>query len=196
MARPPRRPPPQPRPSQTVVALRPDADEAGVAAADDDGYAAVIEALVDELATALEAGGVLDPQDRAALRGQVELALRQQQGDASAEATPDAARAEWRETVEGLRRSEVLTEDDASALLRQLDGVLTPERDRDVARALEFGRRVREQGQDQALAWLKAQDQAGDDDDDAVAVVHAPPASLATSIVNSRSRRLRGPPRR
>lgn len=198
MARPPRRQPaPVQSPSQsTVVALR-EADagkQAGSAAASHDGLDQVTESLAQELATALEDGGGLTWEDRAALQQQVELALREQAGPTGADAQ---GRPEWLETIEGLRQNGILTDEDANALVRQLDAILSPSRNKDVSLALEFGRRFAQDGQDQALAWFKAQLAAGDaTSTSAGAKPSEPPATLASAIVNSKSRRLRGPPRR
>lgn len=205
MARPPRRPIARnPSPATAVAArLRP-VEDAEAASSAQDGRSEldlIADGLVEELATALEEGGVLDANDRAALRSQVEAVLREQvDATASGHASPVASgRSEWIETIEGLRKNGVLTEDDANALVRQLDTILSPAQNKDVELAVEFGRRFQEEGQERALAWFKAQLSAIPEEGAAVGSAgnpSDPPLALATAIVNSKSRRVRGPPRR
>lgn len=207
MARPPRRQPARnPSPSSAgVVPLRPVArDDADQAAAPQDELDRIADSLVEELAATLEEGGVLGADDRAALREQVELALRQQvEAVAAGQAVPAASaaasgRSEWLDTIEGLRENDVLTEEDANALIRQLDTILSPSQNKDVDLALEFGRRFQRDGQEQALAWFKAQlnGASTQSSPNEGAKPSEPPVALASAIVNSKSRRLRGPPRR
>jgi|GEM_PF-1108386 len=207
MARPPRRQPARnPSPSSAdVVPLRPvNGDDAARATASQSELDRIADSLVEELAATLEEGGVLSADDRAALREQVELALRQQvEAAAVGQAAPAASaasssRSEWLDTIEGLRENDVLTEEDANALIRQLDTILSPSQNKDVDLALEFGRRFQRDGQEQALAWFKAQlngasTQASPNEGGKPS---EPPVALASAIVNSKSRRLRGPPRR
>ena len=208
MARPPRRPIARnPSPATAAVArLRP-VEDAGAASVAEDGRSEldlIADGLVEELAAALEDGGVLDANDRAALRSQVEAVLREQvdataSGHASPPAPAASGRSEWIETIEGLRKNGVLTEDDANALVRQLDTILSPAQNKDVELAVEFGRRFQEEGQERALAWFKAQLSATPGEGTAAggaAKPSDPPLALATAIVNSKSRRVRGPPRR
>ena len=163
-----------------------------------DGVDAITRQLLDELAQGLEEGGLLGREDQAVLREQLEASVREQMAAGPVAArTPDSNRADWLETIEQLRQHQVLSEDDANALVRQLDTVLAPTHSPDVELAVEFGRRFEEFGADEALAWFKAQvaGAARRDGGDAWAASDAP-AALASAIVNSKSRRLRGPPRR
>jgi len=163
MARPPRRQPARnPSPSSADVVPLPavNGDDTARATASQSELDRIADSLVEELAATLEDGGVLGADDRAALREQVELALRQQveavvAGQAASAAA--SSRSEWLDTIEGLRENDVLTEEDANALIRQLDVILSPSQNKDVDLALEFGRRFQRDGQEQALAWFKAQ---------------------------------------
>ncbi len=206
MARPPRRQPARnPSPSSAaVVPLRPATRDDADQAPPQDELDRIADSLVEELAATLEEGGVLGADDRAALREQVELALRQQvEAVAAGPAAPAvgaaaSSRSEWLDTIEGLRANEVLTEEDANALIRQLDVILSPSQNKDVDLALEFGRRFQRDGQEQALAWFKAQlnGASTETSPNEGGKPSEPPVALASAIVNSKSRRLRGPPRR
>lgn len=164
-----------------------------------DGVDAITRQLLDELAQGLEEGGLLGREDQAVLREQLEASVREQMAAGPVAArTPDSNRADWLETIEQLRQHQVLSEDDANALVRQLDTVLAPTHSPDVELAVEFGRRFEEFGADEALAWFKAQvaGAASREGDGTAWSASDTPAALASSIVNSKSRRLRGPPRR
>ncbi|MEZ0472850.1 hypothetical protein [Luteimonas salinilitoris] len=114
-------------------------------------------------------------------------------GPASGEAFDRAA---WMETVELLRRSGGVPEDEADDLIRRLNDALEPLERRESQLALEFSRRMATEGQEKAVEWLrsqtekesvqKAQESAALPQDD-----HPP---MRNEVVRSRSRRLRGPP--
>jgi len=104
----------------------------------------------------------------------------------------------WSATVESLQQSGAVSDDEALALSRELDQALKPLQKRESRLAIEFSKRVREEGEESALEWLREQSRSGRlneaDDDAAPAPVAAHP--IRSEVVQSRSRRLRAPPRR
>ena len=118
-------------------------------------------------------------------------------GDASPAAVDKGA---WREAIEGLQRSGGLDSADAADLTRRLDSALEPLERRSTQVALEFSRRLQEDGQEQALEWLRKQNaieaaSAAAKEGGAQPVPRNPGVSLDADAVNSRARRVRGPPK-
>lgn len=110
---------------------------------------------------------------------------------------PQPGRSEWQDTVESLRDGGVVGDEDVNPLIRQLTAALEPLQRPEVQLAAEFSERCERDGQDVALKWFRAQSnrtaqttlpgsESGYDTD-------RPRESDA--ITNSRSRRLRGPPK-
>lgn len=203
--RPPRRPAPSRRPERPSVgqhaALQPAADpqlESGAVrkAADLD---AGIEALLGQFAAAIDEDASLDAETKEFLKHQFGAALE--------DTTPAASALEqlgnrtlWVDAVQALQDSGALAEREANDLVRQLEGALAPLQRRESRLAIEFSRRMQTDGEEQALSWFREQLQHGDAaeaDSAANGGVRAPdPAPiLRTDMTQSRSRRLRGPPR-
>ena len=88
---------------------------------------------------------------------------------------------------------------DAESLIRRLDEALQPLERKESKLAIEFSRRLADDGEQEALEWLRQQadkPQAGSDDTGSKESPGRRPAtSLRGDVVNSRSRRLRGPPK-
>lgn len=85
--------------------------------------------------------------------------------------------------------------DTRAGFIAQLETALQPFLDRDVSLAAEFGLRCKSEGKERALAWYR--EQLGENASSAQREV--PPVGpqvpvSASSVVKSRSRRLRGPP--
>jgi len=103
----------------------------------------------------------------------------------------------WRQTVDQLRLRGDVDQDEADHLIRSLNDALAPLERRESKLAIEFSRRLETEGEEKAIAWLRSQP-AHDADVPPKAQPH--PAAeaftaLRTDVVNSRSRRLRGPPK-
>lgn len=89
------------------------------------------------------------------------------------------------------------TEIESANLGRQIDSAVSSLEQRDTGLALEFSRRLQVEGRDEALAWLHEQ-QATRAQANAETTAQEPalqPKPLRSEVVQSRSRRLRGPPR-
>lgn len=154
-------------------------------------------ALLEQFEQAL--GGISDTdlghEDRALLSEHFKKAAAEIVESGGSEAQP--ARSDWEETVQLLRDGGVVGEDDINPLIRQLTAALEPLQRPEVALAAEFSARCERDGQEKALEWFRAQSskkaqttlpgsESGHDKD-------RPRESGA--IINSRSRRLRGPPK-
>lgn len=104
---------------------------------------------------------------------------------------------DWVRAVEVLKQAGAVDESQASDLLRKLDDALQPLKRRNVQLAMEFSRRYGED-REQALAWYREQVSKADADEAGTASP-APAGADAfvalNMITDSRSRRLRGPPR-
>ncbi|MGY0633268.1 hypothetical protein [Luteimonas sp. A478] len=99
--------------------------------------------------------------------------------------------------LNGLVDNGVLAEDERNDLSRQIDDALGPLQTPDVQMAMEFASRCERDGEEAALEWFQNERRRSEEsgqEDVAPADVSGMPGR--DSIVNSKSRRLRGPPRR
>lgn len=139
----------------------------------------------------LGADASLDDDMRALLRQQFELAV-----DAGVDAAVAPDRSVWMDAVQALQASGELAEDDVNGVIRQINAAMEPLQRRESRLALEFSRRLATDGEESALAWFRSQsrqaEQAAAGDVPAVSGEVVRP--LRGEVVNSRSRRLRGPP--
>jgi len=133
----------------------------------------------------------IDQEGRNYLQQQFADALK---GAKSAQDPGDAGSADWRQLVEVLRSTEGLDEDEANALIRQMDQMMQPLKRPAVSLAMEYSRRCRADGEESARDWYKRQTLQDPEKD-------PPPVPGFTrrplpkdSVTLSRSRRLRGPP--
>lgn len=88
---------------------------------------------------------------------------------------------------------------EAASLTRTMESALAVFEQKETKVALEFSRILSEQGQEQALAWLRTQQMpdASDAQETSSGPTSRNPASpLKSEVAKSRSRRLRGPPGR
>lgn len=152
--------------------------------------------LLQEVRELLRADVELDEGQRELFGAHFAQALQavvEQQGQAAE--TVD--RTLWRQALSDLEVDGDVSPTDAADLSRRVEGALLPLERRPTQVALEFSRRMQEEGSEKALAWLREQ-RAGSDE----STVSAPmvPSSSAPAVVGgddvtkSRSRRLRGPP--
>lgn len=157
------------------------------------------QALLGQFHELLQQEGSLGHEDRDELARVFEQALQDSAASGST-STPDAFDAStWRETVEMLLQGGFVEQGEADHLIRSLNDALAPLQRRESRLAMEFSRRVESEGQEKALEWFREASKA----DQAGAAARAPGAAapdraavtpLRTDTVNSKSRRLRGPP--
>lgn len=156
-----------------------------------------LKAIQQQFQALLEADQDINPDQREHMARFFEQALE----DAAASSAPAADDvfdpATWTGTVDQLRRSGDIAADEADHLIRSLNEALAPLERRESRLALEFSRRMASEGEARAIAWLRQQSSEGEAE---AARRPAPPpvaqvATLHSDVVNSRSRRLRGPPK-
>lgn len=201
--RPPRRPTPTRRPRTEGVQV-PGALARG-ATSSPEPMKALAEAndgmhdLIAQFTSALDEDPSLDPETKAFLREQFGLAL---------DDAPDGLdlleqlgnRGVWVEAVQSMQDSGAIAENEANDLVRQLEQAIAPLQSRESKLAIEFSRRMQSDGEDAALEWFRAQVAQGEAE--AAQKAATPTAAsgdgvlpLRTEITQSRSRRLRAPPR-
>lgn len=139
----------------------------------------------------------IDDEVRQLLQGQFAEALETAEANSGAAASVPA-RADWLDAIEALRQSGLVGDNDVNELVRQIDTALAPLQRRESKLAVEFSRRIQEEGQERALAWFREASQALDGEGAADGAANpsgfaAMPAS-GSEVIHSRSRRLRGPP--
>ena len=158
-----------------------------------------ISSLLREFEGILRDDPSIDPASREHFQKQFEQALDQAAADpVPVGALPD--RATWLDAIEMLRQSGAVEEGEVNNLVRQIDQALEPLQRRESQLALEFSRRIREEGQERALAWFREQSARVTEDNGAATLIPGSSSDLSprigSDVVNSRSRRLRGPPQR
>jgi hypothetical protein len=206
MAPPTRRAVPRKRPAQRVDPLqRAAASDQAVDGSEEaaEGQGANLQAELDQLLqefeSALREDPTVDAQTREAVQQQFARAIDEAALNPQIPAkAPD--RAAWMDVVKGLQQTGAVTESEVSDLVRRIDQALEPLQTRESHLALEFSRRVQAEGQEKALAWFReaAKEAAAESSEKDVASGSPEKITrpLGTEIINSRSRRLRGPPRR
>lgn len=193
----------QPEPVQSPAVSEQQAP--GPVAVADAGAAGSVEALVQQGMQKLQ------EQFQDILQGDVDLGPEQREqmgrmfGQAleHAAATPGPAsddvfdRGVWRETVETLRQSGGVAEDEADALIRSLNDALEPLERRESRLALEFSRRMAADGEQAAIEWLRRQTdrESVQQAQQSTPIPQDDHPSPRNEVVRSRSRLLRGPPR-
>lgn len=162
--------------------------------------AAMMAQLRGEFEAVLASNPAIDREAREQIQADFSRALEDaREAAAGASATlPD--RASWSDTVQSLQGSGAIGDEEANELIRTFDASLQPLERRESRVALEFARILATEGEEKALAWFRSQaTSAGGTGGDAAAST-APRdgagEALRAEVVNSRSRRLRGPPRR
>ena len=104
----------------------------------------------------------------------------------------------WEDAVNALKQSGEIADAEANDVVREIAEALKPLQKRETKLALEFGRRLEQDGEQKAVAWLKEQQsfESDDTENEVTDSTFAAPRPMPTDIVKSRSRRLRGPPNR
>lgn len=180
--------------ARAVVGENPASSSAGQAASSRELTEGPGKRLLQELETVLRAEPGLDSDMRQMLQAQFAEALEIAERDPRATASVPA-RGEWLDAIDALKQSGLLADGEVNDLIRQIDGALAPLERRESRLAIEFSRRIQEQGQEQALEWFR---QARAAEDDPSVEADAPRAgtvpAAGSEVIQSRSRRLRGPP--
>lgn len=104
----------------------------------------------------------------------------------------------WSNTVDLMRKAGTVADDEADHLVRTINDALAPLERRESRLAIEFSRRMASDGEQKAVQWLQAQ--SAETRVEAARKPQAAPLGDAAKpsgdeTINSRSRRLRGPPR-
>ena len=199
-SRPTRRPPPRPTQgnlSVPGVAAAGIGEEAIRAASDPAGE---VKDLLAEFSGVLDDDPSLDADTKAFLKQQFGFAMKEgEESPNSLELLEQLGdRRVWAEAVESMQGSGAISERDASDLMRQLDAAIAPLQARESKLAIEFSCRLQSDGEEAALAWFREQI-ARDETEAANRPAGTPDTAkerlLRTEVTQSRSRRLRGPPR-
>lgn len=160
--------------------------------------AAMIAQLMGEFESMLAANPAIDREAREQIQADFSRALEEAKETAAVATASIPDRASWSDTVHALQDNGAIGDEEANELIRTFDASLQPLERRESRAALEFARILATEGEERALAWFRSQAVNGSTASaDATPV---PPdgtvATLRSDVVNSRSRRLRGPPRR
>lgn len=157
------------------------------------------QALLGQFQELLQQEGSLGHEDREELARVFEQALQDSTSSPSAAASDAFDASTWRETVEMLLQGGFVEQGEADHLIRSLNEALAPLQRRESRLAMEFSRRVETDGQEKALEWFRQASKAGQEPAAARVSGAAVPerttgSPLRADTVNSKSRRLRGPP--
>ena len=157
------------------------------------------QALLEQFQGLLQQEGTLASDDRDELVRVFENALQDAAASNGQAASNAFDTATWHETVDMLRQGGFVEQDEADHLIRSLNEALAPLQRRESQLAMEFSRRVETEGQEKALEWFReaskaSQEASGGRDTVAPTPDKATVTPLRADTVNSRSRRLRGPP--
>ena len=151
--------------------------------------------LAGELDEMLRADPSFDEVDRQAFGEHFESALRDIVASGAYAEIPDESA--WQESIDELKRHSS-TSAEVDGLAGQIDGALASLERRETKIAVEFSRRLQVDGQESALAWFREQSASQEEEGATPQPVQDrdPGLALRADVIKSRSRRLRGPPRR
>lgn len=175
----------------------PAADQAqAVAAGQVDPDQAMRQEVIDDFEASLRDHDGLDPEGLAFLLDTFRDAVNDTPLDAQLQPLDAHAISQ---NLDALVTNGVLEEDDRNALSRQLNDALAPLQRPQVQLATEYAQRIARDGEAEALAWYQEQTRKLQVQD--AAATQDAPGDFAgfnahDAITSSRSRRLRGPPRR
>ncbi|GGJ96310.1 hypothetical protein [Luteimonas terricola] len=163
--------------------------------------AALMGQLLGEFDAVLAANPAIDREMREQLQADFSRALEDAAETAASAAASIPDRASWSDTVQALQQNGAIGDEEANELIRTFDTSLQPLERRESRVALEFARLLATEGEEKALAWFRTQAfKASVGSADVAATDGAPRdntgAALRSEVLGSRSRRLRGPPRR
>lgn len=199
LRRPHRPGPKQPALQQPILLDRGAGSMQSIAASAAADVKAGMDDFLRQLDAALQEDPSLDRDARDALMQQFEDAMSvdgNNGGGASLAALAD--RSLWMDAVQSLQSSGAMGENEANDLIRQINQALQPLQRRESQLAIEFSRRLQTEGEEKALAWFRREAAAlsngGGAERTSVPTPSADVSPLRSEVVNSRSRRLRGPP--
>src|SRR5690606_21791911 len=157
------------------------------------------DALLGQFQELLQQEAGLEREDREELARVFEQALQDASTSPQSAASDAFDTSTWRETVEMLLQGGFVEQGEADHLIRSLNEALAPLQRRESRLAMEFSRRVETDGQEKALEWFRQASKAGQEPAAARVSGAAAPerttgSPLRVDTVNSKSRRLRGPP--
>lgn len=163
--------------------------------------AALMGQLLGEFDAVLAANPSIDREMREQLQTDFSRALEDAAATAASATASVPDRASWSDTVHALHDNGAIGDEEANELIRTFDTSLQPLERRESRVALEFARLLATEGEEKALAWFRTQAmKASAGSADTGAAAGAPRentgAALRSEVVNARSHRLRGPPRR
>ena len=150
--------------------------------------------LVEDFAATLDRRDDLDEDGRDFLLQQYREALENAADDLSV-SIPD--RMQWIETVDALKASGLLSDEDSNNLIRSFDEAMHPLQSPEFKEALELATRMRDGGEESALAWLESRRAKADSAEETAAgpVPEASPEHARRPVTGDRRvRRPRGPP--
>ena len=143
----------------------------------------------------------LDSETREQIRRELSAALDAVESPQNSFEMPD--RDVWMDAAKALQSVGAVSDDEANALVRQLDDALSVFDRKESKFALEFSQRMARDGEDAALEWLRQNRQVllGEGSGSAGNAgmsngIGNPPPVMATDATRSRARRVRGPPPR
>lgn len=138
----------------------------------------------------------LSPEQREQMERFLEQSLQEAAGSAEPMREEIFDPATWRETVDALRQSGNIADNDADHLIRSLNDALAPLERRESKLAIEFSRRMATDGEEKAIEWLRKQTESDEAKkaQEPSPVPRSDSTQLRNEVINSRSRRLRGPP--
>lgn len=158
-------------------------------------FAVEQQRLLEEFEAALSQQSSLDREDRDFIFEQYKAAI--ENASLESEFTSGLDRQTWIETVELLSRDQSAGQADVDALIRQFDEVMKPLQSAQMQVALEYLQRLQQHGEADAMSWLQEQNRKQEQDvvSDAVRPTLSDLVPRRQSITQSKSRRLRGPPK-
>lgn len=143
----------------------------------------------------------LDGADRAQIQQELSNALDAVGRSGEVFEAPD--RAVWMDAAKVLHAAGAVADDEANALIRQLDGALSAFERKESKFAMEFSSRMLRDGEAAALEWLRQNRQVLLGEVTGTAAQSAmsngigrDPLVLGTDVIQSKARRVRGPPSR
>lgn len=154
-----------------------------------------VQEFMEELDAALRQRGDLDEEGREFLLDHYRQALENQATGLALNLTPVMDAGQWQAVLQQLVVDGVIADGDRDMLIRQFGDVVDTLQTPEFATALEFAERCERDGQENAVAWLKARREvAASQKHRAGPMARADDHAFRQSVTPSRSRQPRGPP--
>ncbi len=151
--------------------------------------------ILNEFEDVLRAERSLSDEDREAFTETLTIAFRDVVASGSYAEIPSDA--EWQDMLDEIKRQAADIDGGQAGVAHLIANACAPLEQRQTKVTVEFSRRLQADGQESALAWLREQSASSSaevGEPVAVPQAHALPA-LSSEVTQSRSRRLRGPPK-